>query len=38
MDGGIDYSSCEIFGFAGVIIQIVLAAMSFSVLIYKRYS
>jgi hypothetical protein len=38
MDGGIDYSSCEIFGFAGVVIQIVLAAMSFSVLFYKRYT
>jgi hypothetical protein len=32
-----DNSSCEIFGIAGVIIQIALGVLSFSVLIIKRY-
>lgn len=30
-------NSCEIFGIAGVIVQIVLGVLSFSVLIIKRY-
>ena len=32
-----DTNSCEIFGIAGVIIQLVLGFLSFSVLIFKRY-
>jgi len=34
---GSDNNSCEIFGIAGVIVQLVLGALSFSVLIFKRY-
>lgn len=30
-------SSCEIFGIVGVIVQLVLGALSFSVLVLKRY-
>jgi hypothetical protein len=29
--------SCQLIGFAGIMIQLVLGALSFSVLIYKRY-
>jgi hypothetical protein len=29
--------SCQLIGLAGIIVQLVLGAMSFSVLIYKRY-
>jgi len=31
-------ASCELVGFAGILIQIILGALSFSVLIYKRYT
>jgi hypothetical protein len=37
MEEEIDYNSCEIFGVAGILIQIVLATSSFMVLVYKRY-
>ena len=32
-----DTNSCEIFGIAGVIVQVILGVLSFSVLIVKRY-
>lgn len=32
-----NYNSCEIFGIAGVIVQVILGFLSFSVLIIKRY-
>lgn len=31
------FESCQLIGFAGIIVQLVLGALSFSVLIYKRY-
>jgi hypothetical protein len=31
-------ASCELVGFAGILIQVILGALSFSVLIYKRYT
>ena len=30
--------SCELVGFAGIIVQLTLGFLSFSVLIYKRYT
>ncbi len=30
--------SCQLIGFAGILVQLILAALSFSVLIYKRYT
>lgn len=30
--------SCQLIGFAGIMIQIILGALSFSVLVYKRYT
>lgn len=30
--------SCQLIGFAGIMVQVVLGALSFSVLVYKRYA
>jgi hypothetical protein len=30
--------SCQLIGFAGIMIQMILGALSFSVLVYKRYT
>ena len=32
-----EISSCQIFGIVGIIVQLILGSLSFSVLIYKRY-
>jgi hypothetical protein len=30
--------TCQLIGFAGIMVQVVLGALSFSVLVYKRYT
>ena len=38
MDEGEGIDSCQLIGFAGIMVQVVLGALSFSVLVYKRYA
>lgn len=37
MDSDDPIQSCQLIGLVGILIQLVLAALSFSVLVYKRY-
>lgn len=32
-----EFESCQLIGFAGIMVQMALGALSFSVLVYKRY-
>jgi len=38
MDSDDPIQSCQLIGFVGILIQLVLAALSFSVLVYKRFT
>ena len=38
MEEGEGIQSCQLIGLVGILIQLILAAASFSVLIYKRYT